>query len=78
MTGTSADGIDIALVSVTESFLNIIDSQSQDLADDIQAEIKALCQPCANELFRAHSLGIKLSLICADIINTIIKKNCLN
>ena len=78
MTGTSADGIDIALVSVTESFLNIIDSQSQDLADDIQAEIKALCQPCANELFRAHSLGIKLSLICVDIINTIIKKNCLS
>lgn len=78
MTGTSADGIDIALLSVTSSSLNIIDSQSQDFSDDFQIEIKALCQPCTNELFRAHSLGIKLSLICADIINTIIQRNSLS
>lgn len=77
MTGTSADGIDVILSSISTSAIDNIDSESLDFTDDIKNEIKALCCPSNNELYRAHSLGIKLSLMSADIVNAIMKRNSL-
>lgn len=77
MTGTSADGIDIVLSSINSTSTDIIDSESTDFSENIKAEIKALCLPSSNELFRAHTLGIELSILTAKIINSILARNSL-
>ena len=77
MTGTSADGIDVVLSSMANTTIEIIDSESIDFPESIKTEIKALCLPSSNELFRAHALGVQLSLMSARIINTIMQRNAL-
>ena len=75
MTGTSADGIDICLASIQHSKIDLIDSVSIDFPSNLKSEIKALCFPGTNEIFRAHSLGIKLSILTAQHINQLLAKN---
>lgn len=75
MTGTSADGIDVALSSLQDTQFQTIDSESIDFPQALKAEVKTLSSPCFNELFRAQSLGIKLSQISAILINEILARN---
>lgn len=75
MSGTSADGIDICLAHLESSKMELVDSVSIDFPSNLKAEIKALCSPVENELFRAHSLGITLSLLTAKHINTLLVDN---
>lgn len=72
MTGTSADGIDICLANIQHSKIDLIASTSVDLPSSLKSEIKALCFPGTNEIFRAQSLGIKLSLLTAQHINQLL------
>jgi anhydro-N-acetylmuramic acid kinase len=75
MTGTSADGIDICLNSIDHRRIELLDSTSIGLPCRLKSEIKALCSPGINEIFRAHSLGVKLSLLTAQYINQLLAKN---
>ena len=75
MTGTSADGIDVCLVSFQHSKVELIASVSLGFTVGIKSEIKSLCLPDQNELFRAHSLGIELSLLAAKQINQLLALN---
>lgn len=74
MTGTSADAIDVVLASIQESDFKPIDSQSLELSE-IKQDIKSLCSPGPNELFRAHSLGVLLSQMTAKLVNEILARN---
>jgi anhydro-N-acetylmuramic acid kinase len=78
MSGTSADGIDICLSSVQNSTVQLIDSQCSSFTPNIKTEIKALCSPSKNEIFRAQSLGIELSLLTANQINKLLLRNALS
>ncbi|MFT6028951.1 MAG: anhydro-N-acetylmuramic acid kinase [Oleiphilaceae bacterium] len=77
MSGTSVDGIDICLSAIQNSTVQLIDWQCLSFTANIKTKIKALCLPSENEIFRAHSLGIELSLLTADQINTLLLRNAL-
>ena len=78
MTGTNADGIDICLANIQHSKIDLIDSTSIDFPFSLKSEIKNLCFPGTNEIFRAQSLGIKLSLLTAKHINQLLTKNLIS
>ena len=78
MSGTSADGLDLCLASIQNSRVQIIDSQSLSFSTNIRSEIKSLCSSGENEIFRAHSLGIELSLLTANQINQLLIRNTLS
>tara|TARA_R110002167_G_scaffold262020_3_gene468719 strand:- start:878 stop:2002 length:1125 start_codon:yes stop_codon:yes gene_type:complete len=78
MTGTSADGIDICLANIQHSKIDLIASSSIDFPASLKSEVKALCFPGTNEIFRAQTLGIKLSLLTAQHINQLLAKNLIS
>ena len=75
MTGTSADGIDICLTSIENSTFQLIDYLCIDFPANIKSEIKSLCSPNENEIFKSQSLGIELSLQTAEQINKLLIRN---
>ncbi len=75
MTGTSVDGIDICLISLKNSAVQLIDYVSADFSPEMKSEIKALCSPDTNELYRSQTLGIALSLLTANHIDPLLRQN---
>lgn len=78
MSGTSLDGIDAVLARVDEEHFSIIDSASIALPQPIRQEIKALSIQGNNEIEKAATLGIELSLLTGDLINQLLASKNVN
>ncbi len=80
MSGTSADGIDLALVSFEQNNanrtsklkLNLKGSYYQAYSDDIIQKITSLYNPNTNEIDRAFSLDIELATLFSQAIHTLL------
>lgn len=77
MSGTSVDGIDVALVDFSKKKPNILDTLYQKYTSELRQEILNLCEPGLNEINRLATLDVKLGQLFATAINTLLKKNAL-
>jgi len=79
MSGTSADGIDLALVTFDEhNKLEHHASFYQAYSDQIAAKITTLYSPASNEIDRVFELDIELSHLFANAINTFLAQEKLS
>ena len=78
MSGTSADGIDIALVDFSSGKAELIASYYQKYDEALHQEITALYSPDTNEIDRAFSLDKKLAQLFASAILTFLQKHNLS
>lgn len=77
MSGTSADGIDLALVDFTAGKINLIASFFQAYTPAQRQAITALYQPGNNEIEQAHALDISLAKLFADCIQLFLQQQAL-
>jgi anhydro-N-acetylmuramic acid kinase len=75
MSGTSSDGLDIALCSIDDIQIKIIDSISQKYSKKLQMEIIELNSPSFDDLNKSHILGNKISNIGIKLIDQLLLKN---
>lgn len=75
MTGTSIDGIDACLVSITNGQVTLVDAINHELPLKLKKDIISLCTPGENELFRTKILDRQLGQVFADATNQLLKKN---
>jgi anhydro-N-acetylmuramic acid kinase len=73
MSGTSADGIDAALVDFTQSYPNVIATHYNKYTPQLRQAILGLCQPGANEINRLGELDITLGKTFAKAVNTLLE-----
>ena len=69
MSGTSADGIDAALVDLSRSQPKLIANYYQEYPTELRREISALCLPGPDEINRLGELDVKLGKVFAAAIN---------
>lgn len=74
MSGTSADGIDAALVDFSQAHPYIIATHYTPYSNDVRQKILALCQQGENEIHRLGELDIQLGKAFADAVNTLLNK----
>ncbi|BFM19492.1 anhydro-N-acetylmuramic acid kinase [Gilvimarinus japonicus] len=75
MSGTSADGIDAALLAIGEASIRLIAHHSFAFDAVLQREIHALCEPGANEIERAGAMDTRLGELFAETANALLR-NC--
>jgi len=75
MSGTSSDGLDIALCSIDDNQIKIIDSISQTYSKKLQMEIIELNSPSFDDLNKSNILGNKISNIGIKLIDQLLLKN---
>lgn len=73
MSGTSADGIDAALVQAGERNCRILATAMTPLPDDVRRDLLALCQPGENELDRAGVLHRRLGEVFAGAVERLLE-----
>lgn len=79
MSGTSADGIDLALVTFDqENKPQLHGSYYQAYRDDIAIKITSLYNPNNNEIDRAFALDVELAHLFAQAINALLKQSKLS
>lgn len=78
MSGTSADGIDLALVDFASGKPKLIASYYQSYDEDTYQKITALYQPNQNEIDKAFTLDVLLAKQFAQAINQFITQENLN
>jgi len=69
MSGTSADGIDLALIDFSDNKIKLIASYYQAYSDTTYQQITELYQPSLNEIDRAFALDVLLAKQFAHAIN---------
>jgi anhydro-N-acetylmuramic acid kinase len=74
MSGTSADGIDLALVDFTSGNAKLIASYYQAYDDATRQKITELYQPSINEIDRAFSLDVTLAHQFSHAINNLLQQ----
>lgn len=74
MSGTSADGIDLALVDFSSGTAHLVASFYQAYDDDTHRQITSLYQTTENEIDRAFSLDVVLAQQFSKAISTFIKQ----
>jgi anhydro-N-acetylmuramic acid kinase len=73
MSGTSADGIDLALVDFSlEQQPRLVASYYQEYNSVIAEKITSLYQPCTNEIDRAFHLDVELAELFAHAISALL------
>ena len=75
MSGTSSDGLDVALCSIHHSEFKIIDSISQKYSKKLQVQIIELNSPSFDDLNKSIILGNKISHISIKLIDQLLSKN---
>jgi anhydro-N-acetylmuramic acid kinase len=66
ISGTSADGIDTALIDAQQDQVDMVATKTWSLPEPIRDEIIALSQPCTNELARSCQLDRQLGELFAQ------------
>ncbi|WP_448550441.1 anhydro-N-acetylmuramic acid kinase [Thalassotalea fusca] len=74
MSGTSADGIDLALVDIQGSTPQLITFDFVAFDHSLREQIVSLYSPANNEIDRAQSLGISLAKAYADAVKQFLSK----
>ena len=77
MSGTSSDGLDVALCSIDDNQIKIIDSVSQKYSKKLQIDIIELNSPSFDDLNKSNILGNKIADISIKLIHQLLLKNCL-
>ena len=75
MSGTSSDGLDVALCSIDDNQIRIIDSISQKYSKKLQIEIIELNSPSFDDLNKSNILGNKIAKISIKLINQLLLNN---
>lgn len=75
MSGTSADGIDAALVDLKKTQPQLIATHYQEFNPELRSEIFALSQSGPDEINRMGELDVKLGHAFAAAVNTLINEN---
>ncbi|WP_207916357.1 anhydro-N-acetylmuramic acid kinase [Iodobacter fluviatilis] len=76
MTGTSLDGIDVALVDFSSKPPRLIAAQGTPLSDDLRSQLLNLQSPQPNELHLAQLAANAHSDACADAIHALLAQAC--
>lgn len=74
MSGTSADGVDGAIVRFFRNEIEIIATDSLPFSHSLSNEITQLFTPAANEIDRLGSLDKTLAVLYAECVNSLIAK----
>ena len=74
MSGTSADGIDLALVDFSTGKADLVASFYQAYTDDIHQQITQLYSPSTNEIDLAFSLDVKLAKLFSQAIKAFLQQ----
>jgi len=75
MSGTSLDGIDIALTEIHRNKVSVIDFYHINYAKKVKENILKLHFPNNNELENSHVLSNELARLTGKAINRLLKKN---
>lgn len=75
MSGTSADGIDAALVDLAKSQPRLMGTHYHEFTPQLRREILGLCQTGPDEINRMGELDVKLGKAFATAVNTLLNKN---
>lgn len=78
ISGTSADGIDAALVDFGDPEPKLVATFFQEYTPEIREEVFALCKPGADEINRMGELDVKLGKAFATATNSLLKKEGLS
>lgn len=78
MSGTSADGIDVALVDFGSRKPNLVASHFQGYDIELRKRITSLYLPNTNEIDRAFELDVELARLFSQAISTLLAKECIN
>lgn len=77
MSGTSADGIDAALVDLSHPQPKLIAHHSKKYTPELRKEILTLCQPGPDEINRLGKLDVTLGKQFATVVNEFLKKTAI-
>jgi anhydro-N-acetylmuramic acid kinase len=78
MSGTSVDGLDIALVSISEQKVETIDSFSKSFPNPLKNKIQDLCLSGDNEIERCGQLDVEFGEFTASAINEFLSERSLD
>lgn len=75
MSGTSADGIDAALVDFSQAQPKLVHSYYSTFSDELRQTILGLCQTGSDEIKRMGSLDVLLGHLFADAVQTLLQES---
>lgn len=75
MSGTSMDGIDLALVDFNQRPVNVIAVDTVPYKPDLNQEIHALCQPGADEIVSMGHADRRIAIAFAEAVNLFLQKH---
>jgi len=78
MSGTSMDGLDLALVEISEKKINTLASHSEDLPPSLRDRLQRLCTPSENEIEISGQADVEFALLTAKAVNSLLEKNNLS
>ena len=74
MTGTSLDGVDAVLASVTHAGTRVLAHHGSDLPSALRADLQRLCRPGDDEIDRAGACHRALGAHYADAVAALLSK----
>ncbi len=78
MSGTSLDGIDVALVDFSEQHPKLIASRLEAIPADLKAELLSLTQPGKNEIDRMGMADVRFADLQAQAVNKLLAQNSID
>ncbi|GKX61704.1 anhydro-N-acetylmuramic acid kinase [Pragia fontium] len=75
MSGTSLDGVDVALVNISESSVTQRVSYFHPMPDDIKADVLSVCQGQTTTLSEVGQLDLRLGLLFAEAVLGLLSNN---